>query len=161
MPKISFSLNTASIEAAIKELNSYSRKVKNLAGELVKKLTEMGVEIAKFNVADMKAYDSGDLYNSIHAEYSGENVGFVIADSGHAAFVEFGTGVVGAGNQHPEVAVFGWKYDVNEHGELGWWYLGKDGKPHWTKGMPSRPYMWQTARKLRDLYGRTAKELMK
>lgn len=112
------------------------------------------------NVSDMDAYDSGELYNSIH-EVSNGNVGYVIADAAHAAFVCFGTGVVGANNPHPEVAIAGWKYDVNSHGELGWWYIGKDGEAHWTKGMPSRPYMYNTAQQLRQMVIPAAKEAMK
>lgn len=119
-----------------------------------------GVEIAKMNVSDMNAYDSGELYNSIHGESNG-NVGYVIADAAHAAFVCFGTGIMGANDPHPNIAIAGWRYDVNGHGELGWWYIGRDGKAHWTKGMPSRPYMYQTAQVLRQMVIPAAKEALK
>ena len=112
------------------------------------------------NVSDMNAYDSGELYNSIHAEQK-SGVGYVIADAAHAAFVCFGTGIVGKNNQHPNIAIAGWKYDVNDHGELGWWYIGRDGRAHWTKGMPSRPYMYNTAQQLRQIVIPAAKEALK
>lgn len=160
MPTIKLKLNTDSINQALKEVKAYRKKVQELPSDLVTYLTKQGVEIAKMNVSDMDAYDSGELYNSIH-EVSNGNVGYVIADATHAAFVCFGTGVVGANNPHPEVAIAGWKYDVNSHGELGWWYIGKDGEAHWTKGMPSRPYMYNTAQQLRQMVIPAAKEAMK
>lgn len=75
------------------------------------------------------------------------NKGFVIEILGdYALYVEFGTGVVGRDNPHPDLTMFGenWKYNHKEKGEAGWYYIGKDGKRHWTKGMPSRPYMYKT-----------------
>lgn len=160
MPKIKISLNEASINAALAEVKAYQKKVEAAAAKLAEYLMEQGVEIAKMNVSDMNALDSGELYNSISSLYDG-NAGFVIAGATHAAFVEFGTGISGKNNPHPEVAVAGWKYDVNDHGELGWWYIGRDGQYHWTKGMPSRPYMYQTAQALRQMVIPAAKEMLK
>ncbi len=158
--KISLKLSEDSIQKAIDELNRYKRRVDRLPERLVKDLTDMGAEIAKQNVQHMGAYDTGELESSIYAEQNGAK-GSVKTGAGHAAFVEFGTGVVGEGAPHPDVSLAGWKYDVNEHGELGWWYPGKDGRFHWTKGMPSRPYMYSAAQELRGLVYPTARELMK
>lgn len=160
MPKITISLNSRSIDSAIKYVADLRKKVKDAATLLVHELTEQGVSIAQLSVVDMNAIDSGELMNSIDSRYMG-NVGFVETGAGHAAFVEFGSGIVGANNPHPEVAIAGWRYDVNEHGELGWWYPRGDGTFGWTKGMPSRPYMYQTAQMLRQLVVPTAKEVMK
>ncbi|MGN1108684.1 MAG: hypothetical protein ACI4RK_04810 [Oscillospiraceae bacterium] len=54
------------------------------------------------------------------------------------------------------------KYDINQHGELGWWYPTDSADPNpykytakngttyaWTRGMPSRPFMYETAQMLR------------
>ena len=35
-------------------------------------------------------------------------------------------------------------------GEKGWFYF-KNGEWHWTKGMPSRPFMYNTASELRNI----------
>ena len=67
-----------------------------------------------------------------------------------AKFVEFGTGIVGSENSHPDTSIVGWKYDTNNHGEKGWHYF-KDGAWHWTQGMPSRPFMYNTASELRSM----------
>lgn len=74
--------------------------------------------------------------------------------SNYAIFVEFGTGVVGEGSSHPKASEYGWVYDVNGHGESGWWYptdaddpnptkkLGKEGWIAFTRGQASRPFMY-------------------
>lgn len=74
--------------------------------------------------------------------------------SDHVAFVEFGTGIVGKGNPHPKRR--DWIYDVNGHGDNGWWYPTDNPYPNqptkyyngklyaWTAGMASRPFMYKT-----------------
>lgn len=71
-------------------------------------------------------------------------------------YVEYGTGVVGRDASHPDTSRVGWRYDKNEHGEMGWWYpsstddpnptkyRGKTGWWAWTKGQRARPFMYET-----------------
>lgn len=61
----------------------------------------------------------------------------------YAMYVEYGTGIVGSEHPHPSPEI-PWAYDINNHGDDGWQYIGKDGKLHWTKGQPSRPFMYNT-----------------
>lgn len=128
-----------------------------------KAITEGEVISKEFTPAHtqiMFIYDTGELMRGIESQYKGK-IGFVVSTAAHSIFCEFGTGIVGAQNPHPEVAIAGWRYDVNEHGQLGWWYIGRDGKSHWTKGMPSRPYMYETAKMLRSMVVPLAKEVMR
>lgn len=148
MPTIRVSLNSKSIDEAIKQVEAYKKKVEKLAENVVHTAVEMGVETAKDLAMYMNAYDSGELVNGIVAEYDDPTHGRIVSTAPHSAFVEMGTGIVG--KQNPGNSIPGWQYDVNEHGEEGWWYVGKDGKRHWTKGMPSRPYMYETAKMLKD-----------
>lgn len=148
MPKIKLSLSLRSIQSAIEEVKSYQKKVNALDEKLVKRLTEYGVEEAKNYALYMNAYDSGELVNGIIAEYR-EGKGYIVSTSPHSAFVEMGTGIRGKQDPNPYNYLPGWTYDVNEHGEDGWFYVGKDGKRHWTKGMPHRPYMYETAQALK------------
>lgn len=150
-------LNTASINTAIKELTAYKKKIEAKAERLVYLLTEQGVSLAQMNAAFMSIYDTGELVNGITSRYAGK-VGFVSSTAAHSCFCEFGTGIMGQRNPHPDVALLGWRYDVNGHGDLGWWYTGADGKPHWTKGMPSRPYMYETAKMLEKFVVSLARE---
>lgn len=160
MPRIVFKLNAASVDAALKAVKEYQRKVQDSADEIARKLTEQGVSLARLNASYMNIYDSGELVNGIESQYS-SGKGFVVSTATHSIFCEFGTGVVGANSPHPNIALAGWSYDVNQHGELGWWYIGRDGQAHWTKGMPSRPYMYETAKMLRNMVVPIAKEVFK
>jgi len=50
--------------------------------------------------------------------------------------VEYGTGIVGLSSDGSMLAVQDdWEYDINNHGESGWYYFDKGGVRHWTKGM--------------------------
>lgn len=162
MPTIRFKLNSNSISDAIKQLENYSKKVSNLETELTKELTLEGVELAKSFAAYMDAYDTGELVRSIHDEFS-DNVGYVRTSAPHAAYVEFGTGIKGAASTHPDLnkVAPGWTYDKNQHGVYGWAYIGDDGKLHFTQGMPSRPFMYYTAKQLRRLVPDFATKLLK
>lgn len=76
----------------------------------------------------------------------------ITVDSEYAVYIEFGTGIVGSSHPHPHP----WVYDVNGHGEKGWYYptTENDPNPHkhyyngvlyaWTKGQRSRPFMYNT-----------------
>lgn len=165
MPKFKLRLNPWSVEEVLKGVTDYQKKVKKSGPELTKQLTEQGVSLAQQNASYMDIYDSGELVNGIEAEYVGAfktetAIGKVHSTARHSAFCEFGTGVVGAGSPHPD-PIPGWIYDVNEHGEEGWFYYDKNGVKRWTKGMPSRPYMYDTARMLRSRIIPTAKEVLK
>ena len=149
MPKIKATLSAKSLDKAIAEIEAYRRKVEKFPEKAVEKAVEMGVEQAKDLAMYMLAYDSGQLVDGIIGETDGDK-GRIVSTAFHTMFVEFGTGVRGKEEPHPEYFAMGWKYDVNEHGEAGWFYKGDDGKVHWTKGMPSRPFMHDTAQMMKE-----------
>lgn len=160
MPTVKLKLNTKSIDAAIKAVEKYKRKVDKADERMVNELVDYGVKKAKEAAMYMDAYDSGDLVNGIVGEKV-ETLGSVVSTAPHSAFVEFGTGVRGMRSQHPDPNLANWKYDVNEHGEAGWWYWGDDGRWHWTAGMPSRPYMYDTAKVMKEAVVQIAKDVVK
>ena len=144
---ISFSLDKESIARAVRELNEYIDEVKRLLGELVKKLTEEGVHISTVKISELGAVDTGELSDSMYAEYDEQtHVGFIRSKAFYAFYVEYGTGIVGSKGPHPD----GGTYDVNNHGEAGWSYIAthRDGKLHWTKGQISRPFLYETRKEL-------------
>lgn len=157
--KISFRLNERSIRQAIIEVETYEYELRKKMNELLRRLMEEGVDIAKTKVAAMDAVFTGQLLDSIEGYYSpSKRVALIRAGIWYAAFVEYGTGVVGSRNPHPEPD--GWAYDVNGHGDAGWWYLNdNDSKLHWTAGQPSRPFMYETARRLEEICGDVAREV--
>lgn len=147
--KINLKFNSTSIQAAIDQVEDYKKKVEQFPEKAVKKTVEMGVEQAKDFAMYMNAYDTGELVNGIVGDVNG-NKGKIVSTAFHTMFVEMGTGVRGAEEPNPYNYAEGWRYDVNEHGEAGWYYIGKDGRKHWTQGMPSRPFMHDTAEVIRE-----------
>ena len=157
-------LDVRSVEKAIREVERTKRELNDAMTALVRALMDDGVETAKMEVVALDAVDTGALLASIgHGAYDpGSRTGVVYAGGYYAIFVEYGTGIVGEKYPHPapETASQGQggilgmqytKYDTNNHGEQGWWYYSDtDGKRHWTKGMKSRPFMYNTMMYLRD-----------
>ena len=150
MPKYTIKLNPKDIGRVIKDIEKYKRELTEKVNLLIGELTDHGVEIAKVQVRQLRAWYTGELESSISGYFSpSTGVGIIKAGAPYAVYVEFGTGIVGSGSPHPAPA--GWQYDVNAHGESGWWYYNdRDGKMHWTKGMPSRPFMYNTAKQLEN-----------
>ena len=159
MKAIKVRLSAEGVKQAVQELREYQAKVQAAASAIVEALAKSGEEFAV--AAVLPFAETGQLASSIKAETSG-NVGFVKCSCGYAVYVEFGTGIKGAGSPHPDTAILGWKYDINQHGELGWWYPTDSADPNpykytakngttyaWTRGMPSRPFMYETAQMLR------------
>ena len=89
----------------------------------------------------------------------------MVAGTDHAAFVEFGTGIVGKQSPYPYQLPEGvdWQYASGKtirqlaDGRYGWFYPADDGKWYFTEGMPSRPFMYMTAIELCDIVSQTAK----
>lgn len=119
-------------------------------------LQELGnLGLADSNLAsNINIYDYGDgLWVTVNSEY--------------AMFVEFGTGIRGEENPHPNPAWRGidWEYDTNGHGENGWWYPTTSSDPNpvkkydskkncwfgFTRGLPARPFMYRTWRYTRNI----------
>lgn len=165
MKVISMNLSRKSISSAIRQLERYVAQLNESTQLLTYNLTEQGVALAQQNASYMDIYDSGELVNGIESRYvGGFNVGiakgYVESTATHSIFCEFGTGTVGAGSPHPNTNIVpGWQYDVNQHGEKGWYYYDRYGEKRWTKGMPSRPFMFDTGRMLRSRIIPTAKEI--
>jgi len=170
--KITFGLSKREVADAIKQIEQIKRELPVKVKELVRRLTEEGKVIAKLKVEQMNAEYTGLLKDQIDGYFS-ESAGIGLIHTGsawYAAFVEFGTGVVGQGSPHPVAEANGWRYDVNDHGEAGWYYptddpnliryTASDGKTFgWTKGMASRPFMYETAKDLESLCHKIAKEV--
>lgn len=163
LKQINFTYDSpTSIDNAIKEMRSHQADITYKCKLIAERLANIGVEITRVNVADFDAIYSGELLLSIKAEYNGSTPNgaswMVITDCPWAFYVEFGTGIVGANSPHPDTSIANWKYDLNQHGDMGWYYF-KDGDWHWTKGMPSRPFMYQTGMDLRTRIENVAREV--
>lgn len=175
--RIVIKLNEKSIDNAIKGLSAYRDSLKARTNKLINDLAVEGGKVAIAIVAESAYYSFKGIVEGIKAVSIGEGKAVVVSEAPQSMFFEFGTGIVGERNRYPDqkiLAILGWKYDVNSHGELGWWYPTdeSDGNPYkwtspegqlyaWTKGMPSRPYMYETAQVLRTIVVDRAKEVFR
>ena len=158
MKTIEVSLDPKVITKAIKELNKYKRQVERKTQSLVKRLTDLGADVARVKIVEMGAYYSGELLSGVSGYFSPLlNAGFVQVTSDHVAFVEFGTGVVGQSNPHLNgeyLSKAAWQYATGpkifttKDGRVGWLYPTDDGGFRFTEGMASRPFMYETALQL-------------
>ena len=165
-------LSVKGIENLKKALLNYKDNILQQKVDLLAKtLAENGVDIARVNVAKLDAIFTGDLISSIHTRKGSGSKGtaifYIVADSKHAAFVEFGTGQLGQEGGYPYPFPEGvvWEYNTGktifeiEPGQYGWFYPGDDGKWYFTQGMPSRPFMYETSLELMQIVKETALEV--
>ena len=154
---------------AIRRLNEYQKEVETKTIELAQRLTDLGAEIVRIKIVEMGAYYSGELLSGVSGYFSPTlNAGFIRVTSDHVAFVEFGTGVVGQANPHKNgeyLAKASWGYATGskifttKDGKTGWIYPTDDGGFRFTEGMPSRPFMYETAQELDRQFLQIAKEV--
>ena len=145
---INITLSHSSISQAKSELSKYKNKLDVKTRLIVEALLDYGRRYAQEQLEQLGAVYTQNLLSSIDTELIG-NVGFIFTEEEYAKYVEYGTGVVGRNNKHPQPPA-DWIYDVNEHGYEGWWYYNEaDGKMHWTQGMVHRPFMYNTAKELK------------
>jgi hypothetical protein len=167
---ISVNLNEdKSIKNAIKELQRYKKEIEAKTRLLLQRLTDEGAEIARIKIVSLGAYYSGELLSGVDGYFSPSlNAGFVRVTSDHVAFVEFGTGVKGQSSPHKNgeyLAKASWSYAsgakifTTQDGRVGWIYPTDDGGFRFTEGMPSRPFMYETALELQRNFQRIAKEV--
>lgn len=132
--------NLSSIKEAKNQLLNLQNRIKEQTELSVKQLTQFGYEY----MMSIVKVDTGELSSSISWDFdTKENKGIIKVGAKHAIFVEFGTGIVGAASPHPDPK--NWQYDVNSHGDAGWWYYDeKMGKLRWTKGQEASAFVYKT-----------------
>ena len=165
-------LSKRGIDSLIKNIKNYRDSLNDKTYLLAQRLAEKGVDVAQVRLGTYNAIFTGDLIRNIFS--TGGKVGktavfYIIADSKHAAFVEFGTGQLGmeGGYPHPFPEGVEWNYNSGEKifefepGQYGWFYIGNDGKLYFTQGMPSRPFMYETSLRLPELVVSIAREVFR
>lgn len=166
-------LSISGIRQLQKDIEKYQNSIEYKAKLLAENLADMGVEIARVKVSSLDAIFTGELIQSIHTEYKssirGGAVFCVVADSDHAVFVEFGTGIVGQQGPYPYPLPngFSWEYASGKtirqlsDGRYGWFYKGDNGQWYFTEGMESRPFMYETSLELEKKVVSVAKRVFR
>lgn len=139
--------------------------VPKLIDESLEEMAQELVGMAKTNLRSESFHNyPSELEDSIEYSRPSKYNAMVKADAGFAAYVEYGTGIVGHGSPHPEAEEKGVIYDHNKHGNKGWYYF-KDGKVRHTRGQTSKPFMYETAQQIPKLagrvFGRRLKKMLK
>lgn len=162
---IDIELTRSSLTNAIKEVNFFRDQLTQSMNDLMQKLVDEGISVARIQIASMDAVDTGALEHSIAGYFDPQTrIGYVYSGNMYAIYVEYGTGPIGAQNPHPAPETASWNYAIGEHikqgpGGLGWWYeKGSDdifsgsgtGGYRWTHGQPSRPFMYNTLQWLEE-----------
>ena len=155
-----------------RDLQKYKTNVLERKAELLaRRLAEKGVDIAKSNITTLDAIFTGELLSSMRAENGGGAKGtaifYVVADSRHAVFVEFGSGQLGleGGYPYPFPEGVDWQYNTGKTifeispGQYGWFYQDANGNWYFTQGMPSRPFFMETSLELMNIVVKTTKEV--
>lgn len=168
---ITFNLSVGSVQHAITQLREYKRNTQEFCDKLAQKLVEKGVLLVRLKIGQYDVIDTGLLISSVtRPEQVRPGVWrtTLFCDNGegknYALYCEFGTGIEGEKKPHPLAEQAGWQYDVNQHGNAGWWYptdeadknptkkVGSTGEPSeyiaHTKGQPARPFWYETLQEL-------------
>ena len=147
--RIKIELSKQSLERAEKLIKEFANEYEQGIKDAIRTATEAMYEKVLEYCHDSEIYNHID---AIHWEYDEEtNVGRVWTNDWVLLFNEYGTGIVGSQNPHPNAN--GWKYDMNEHGERGWYYPKGDGTYGWTKGLPSKHMFYDAFEDIKDLIG--------
>lgn len=164
MKRIRLELSTESINKAIKEIEEYRNKLPLRIETFLRRLAEIGVDAAIAYVP----VDTGELQSGIYLERKSDKEYLVVADSDHAAFVEFGTGVIGEGSYKGELPD-GWDYDTratpSAHDSKDptiWYYIDpQSGEVKSTRGQRASNYMFMASAAMRQNIINVAREVFK
>lgn len=126
-------------------LEKKKRQLPQIAENIVSKVSEVGLED---NYKSAEALPIKSDGNSV--------IGGICTTDEKDTYREFGTGIVGSENPHPDT-LSGWIYDVNEHGEKGWVYPKGDGTFGWTKGVPAKEKFYEATKKMEESLPEIAK----
>lgn len=165
MAKFERRLSLSSLDKWIKELEVKEKNYSKVALRIADRLADIMMD------CDLQ---SGTYKVSAKLEGNVAIAG-IKNDKTSAQFQEFGTGVIGEKFPHvsEELEKMGWKYDVNNHGESGWWYPTTKDDPNpykwtdsdgqlraWTKGLPAGRYFYDALKRAEEMFTEVAiKEL--
>lgn len=161
--KIKVSLSPSSIDAAIKQLEDYSKDLDRKAQELCKRLADMGAMYAEWNFSGVLY--AGDIDYKITVDRVNANTYAIKANGETVLLMEFGAGVK-HGYGHPQAAEFGMGPGTYPNGKghwddpKGWWFGEKGNWTHTYGNAPGMP-MYNAAKDLRKEILDIAREVFK
>ena len=156
-------LDPVSIDAAVKALEDYKKKLDQLPDKVAQRAQKEGLERMISGLPPISDQNEPALYGT--GQYG--NV-YTIEAGGCLPYVEFGTGVVGQGGGYPEpmyLTNVGWQYASGPHvfttkkgRKGGFWFSNARGHFLFTEGIAPGGFMASTIRYLRDRIPEIARE---
>lgn len=149
------------LEKGMKQILLYKKEFVEKANFFLQYLCKTGVDIARVKVMKYKAVDTLQLATGLDFRVlvSGKEA-IIVTNCGYAAYVEFGTGIMGEISSHPIPGV--WRYDIKHHGDNGWVYYDERKKTFkWTQGMMAKPFFYETANVLGQRTRQLAREVFR
>ena len=157
------------IKQTIKQVKDYKEDLDRRIDRYMNKLGKLGVAYAKASVpSGLLDYDGNDPLTGadIYYDYDSKTKKLqIIAQGMPCLWVEYGTGDMGRADPHPDIQdsyaykrVGYWEYPISESlyrlreaaGLPGGYAPNKGYYVAVTKGMPSTPYMYNTAQYLKE-----------
>lgn len=139
---------TINIPLSINGVNKGKQKLQLVANSLPKVRDEFIKRSLMFIETRAKLYirsttgssDWYELTKTLENSFAKDiKLGTLVNNCFYAGFVEYGTGIIGNGT-HPLSKNY--QYDMNGHGEAGWFFLDENGVLHWTQGMEAHRFMY-------------------
>ena len=158
--KITVSLNTTSVDTAIKQVEDYQKKLKEKLLEIARRLAEVGRTYALASY-EGESYYHGDKDITVEVVKT-ENGYKILAIGKEVCFLEFGAGVFYNGSEsYPGVRPSGIS-KIGEfgkgHGKQNTWYFssGENGKTH---GNPPTASLYWARKEMEKELPRIVKEV--
>ena len=158
MPKtIKVELTNQSIGSAVKELQRYAEWISRKETELVSRLAQIGLLVAKINFASAVYDGSNDV--TVRVDQTG-SVAVIYAEGEAVAFIEFGAGAK-YGYGHPRAGEFGagpGTYPSEKHlwdNPKGWWF----GDGQHSYGNAPAMGMWKAVQEITEQVTKIAREV--
>ena len=140
MNPINITLSTKSVHQARLELERIRNNIPAAMDNARLELAQMGRDRAEMFLATSDG--TSTLMGSMKVSHGGSYTS-LYTDIPWAVYIEYGTGIVGEQSPHPAPETANWIYDINSHGEAGWFYWIRSGV-HWTKGQIASAFLYTT-----------------
>ena len=164
--KVSIGLNKLSVRNAIKELKSYERSLLNKNDLFVKRLAQLGVEVAEQQIAaadgDSSKRHHIDIIPRSHGSYSQATIKL---DGEDILFIEFGSGIHYNPTDVEHAKEFGYGVGTynpqsdNAFNPGGWWYRDSTGVSQHSYGTRATAPMLNASRTIIMEIRRIAREV--
>lgn len=163
------------VKSNIKDfLKAYRKKVENVksilngfAEKLAQKMSEdmayeitskkfVWVEEGNLSLVSAIDFDIEQVGENAVRVTIGDNLGVIGMSDGNLVnplyFIEFGFGIVGKNNPMQGNEENDWEYDINGHGEKGWFFYDNYGQLVHTQGREGINFMYNTIQKYRTAW---------